>query len=313
MTTVTQDPEPVKHGVSEVRPPGYQARQVLAFPTMKTTLKSINQISHLALAIRTVPSRAFHDHEPHVQETINRQLVQGRAKNPGLTYEQFASLNPDYGRIICISLGYIAENADDDQVMHLKSYMGTEEELLNDFNQTIARFNNTFVHDKGLSYEVPFILSRMNLLKVRCANRNFATLHRPNGQSHLDLAEFHSQHGAGGRLPLSLVASMAGVALPGFDFDGPKLAEAFHNGECRLIARHAEWSVATTLNLLRILVGDYEAIPCERYYSVEADGECGHLAAADANGFCPSVWDERKQLFVSSDKIPPVLTEQIAS
>ncbi|MFA6135176.1 MAG: hypothetical protein WC869_14280 [Phycisphaerae bacterium] len=276
-------------------------------------MKSINQISHIALAIKTVPSLALHDYEPHVQDNINRLVAQARTKFPGLTYEQYASLNPDFGRIICISLGYIAENADGDPVMRLKSYQGGEEELLAEFNRSIASFRNTFVHAKGRAYDVPFILARMSARKIHCANQNFAALHRPNGHPHLDLTEYHAEQGPGGRLPLSLIASMAGVASPGFDFDGPKLSEAFHSGEHRLIARHGEWSVATTLNLLRILVGDYEAIPCERYYSVEVDGECGHLAAADANGCCPSVWDERQQLFVPTEDIPPIRTEQAAS
>lgn len=280
---------------------------------MKTTLTRINQISHIALAIKTVPSLALHDYAPRVQDDINRQLAQARTNNPGLTYEEFASLNPEYGRIVCLSLGYIAENADGDQVMHLKSYLGGEEDLLQEFNRNLANFRNTFVHAEGRSSDVPFILTRMSALKIPCANQNFATLDRPNGHPHLDLTEYHAEHGPGRHLPLSLVASMAGVDAPGFDFKGPQLSEAFHGGEHRLIARHCEWEVATTLNLLRILVGDYEAIPCERYYSVEADGECSHLAAADANGCCPSVWDERKERFVTSETIPPIWTEQRAS
>ncbi|MDI1249139.1 MAG: hypothetical protein PSV13_09775 [Lacunisphaera sp.] len=281
--------------------------------TTRTRLTRINQISHLAVSIKTVSSRALHDYEPHVQANINHLMAQARTNFPGLTYEQFAALNPDFGAIFCISLGYIAENADGDLVMRLKSYLGGEEELLAEFNHNIASFRNTFVHVKGRTFDIPFILARMSALKIRCANKNFATLHRPNGHPHLDLTEYHAEHGPGCRLPLTLIASMADVASPGFDFDGPKLSEAFHNGEHRLIARHGEWSVATTLNLLRILVGDYEAIPCERYYSVEVDGECGHLAAADANGCCPSVWDERQQWFVPTESIPLIRTELAAS
>lgn len=280
---------------------------------MKDALTSINQISHIALAIKTVPSLALHGYGPHVQDCINRQLLQGRAKNPGLTYEQFASLHPEYGRIICISLGYIAENTDGDQVMHLKSYLGGEEDLLQDFNGVLASFSNTFVHAKGRTFDVPFILARMSALKINCANQNFASLHRPNGHTHLDLTEFHAQHGSGCRLPLSLIASVRGVAPSRTDLDDSDIPEAFRNGEIRLIARQCEWSVATTLNLLRVLVGEYEPIPCERYYSVEVDGECGHLAEADANGCCPSVWEEHKQRFVTSEIIPQIWTEQRAS
>ncbi|RXK55954.1 hypothetical protein ESB00_08765 [Oleiharenicola lentus] len=280
---------------------------------MKTKLTSLNQISHVALAIKTVPRFALCDYEPQAQDNINRLIAQARSKFPGLTYEQYASLNPDFGRIICISVGYIVENADGDPVMRLKSYTGSEEEQLTEFNRHLANYGNTFVHAKGRSFDVPFILARMSAQEMHCANKNFAAQHRPNGYPHLDLTEYHADHGPGGRLPLSLVASMAGVASPGFDFNGQKLWAAFHGGEHRLIARHCEWSVATTLNLLRILVGNYEPIPCERYYSVEVDGECGHLAAADANGCCPSVWDDRPQFFVPSDRIPPIRPERFAS
>ncbi len=280
---------------------------------MKTKLSRLNQISHVALGIKTVPSLALHDYEPQLRDDINRQLVEARSKSPGLTYDQFAALNPNYGRIICITLGYIADNADGDPVMRLKSFQGGEEELLTEFNRSIANFRNTFVHEMGRTFDVAFMLARMDSLKIRCSNPNFAALHRPNGYPHLDLSEYHAGHGQGGRgLPLSLVASMAGiVSAP--SLDATSLAEAFRLGENRLIARHGEWNVATTLNLLRVLVGDHEAIPCERYYSLDADGECGHLAAADANGCCPSVWDDRQQLFVPTESIPPMLIDLEAS
>lgn len=95
---------------------------------MNTPLKSINQISHIALDIETVPNRPFTDYELSVQDYINRKLAKARDADPEMTYEKFASLNLSFGRIICLSFGCINENIRGEQVAVLKSYTGDEKD-----------------------------------------------------------------------------------------------------------------------------------------------------------------------------------------
>ena len=42
-------------------------------------LKNLNQISHIALDIETIPNRPLTDYEPPIQEYINRKLVKARS------------------------------------------------------------------------------------------------------------------------------------------------------------------------------------------------------------------------------------------
>jgi hypothetical protein len=76
-----------------------------ALERMKTPLKTINQIGHITLDLGTIPNRALSEPEPAVQEYIKRKFDKLRASDPSLTYENFASLNPRFGRIICRSWG----------------------------------------------------------------------------------------------------------------------------------------------------------------------------------------------------------------
>lgn len=148
---------------------------------MNTPLTSLNQISHVALAIETVPIRCIQEYDQSVQDQINRTLAFCRASDPGMTYEKLASRDPLLGRIICLTVGYIAENARGEQVAILKSYTGTEIEILQEFNNRFGCFRNTVVHFGGRLLDVPFLLTRMQHRGVPCRNCSLASLNRPNG------------------------------------------------------------------------------------------------------------------------------------
>lgn len=272
---------------------------------MNTPLKSLNQISHVALAIETVPNRSLQEYEQSVQDQINQKLAISRATDPGMTYDQFASGDPQFGRIICLTAGYIAENASREQVAILKSCTGPEVEILQEFDNCFGCFRNTIVHFGGRVFDVPFILTRMRENGVTCRNCNLPSLNRPNGFPHLDLQEYYAQNNASKRVPLGTLASLTGLPSPKVDLAGSTVWEAFQCGEIRRVARCCEFRVATVLNLLRVIIGGHDAIPSDRLYSVEADGQYAHLASAREDGSCPSVWDDdAKPYGVSSQLIP---------
>ena len=271
---------------------------------MKTKLTSINQTSHIALDIETIPNRPLSEYDPSVQAYLNRKIAKAQAADHSMTYEKFASLHPSFGRIICLSWGCIAENTSGEQMALVQSYTGDEEDILQKFNRQFGNYPNVFVHYNGRSFDIPFILTRMRLRRIACRNGNFADLSQPRGWHHLDLMEFYAHHDPTKRLPLGVLAALTGLPSPKQDLDGSMVFDAFQDGEIRRIARYCEWDVATVLNLLRYLVGGFDPIPPERLYSIDFDGEWGHLASAQPNGSCPSVWDEDKTAFISSDKIP---------
>lgn len=272
---------------------------------MTTILKSLSQLSHVAIDIETVPSRPLCEHEPMVQDTIKAKIEKLRKSDPGITYEKFASLHPSLGRIVCLSAGYSGEMGLERQpTLFLKSYTGSEADLLNEFNRDFSGFRNTWVHFNGRSFDVPFIVTRMRLQKICCRIPDFANLDSANGIRHLDLLEYHAFGDPAKRVSLAVLAALTGLPSPKKDLDGATVFEAFEAGEIRRIARYCERDVATTLNLLRHLVAGLPPVPPERLYSVECDGEYVSLSGMRSDGSCPSVWEDDRTVFPSSEIIP---------
>ena len=271
---------------------------------MKTTLKYINQISHFALDIETAPIMPLSEYDSSTQHYINAKIARLKVTDPTMTYEKFASLNANFGRIICLSVGYVAETADGEPAMLVRSSTGSEEDILQEFNRRFAGYQHTFVSFNGRSFDVPFMLTRMSLLRIPCLNSGFANVESRQGHPHFDLLQAHSYGDPAKRVPLQVLATLAGLPSPKMDLDGSKIWQAFQDGEIRRIARYCESDVATTLNLVRMLVGGYDPIPSERLYTVECDGELCHLAGVRPDGSCPSIWDAPRPQFASMQSIP---------
>ena len=265
---------------------------------MKTPITRVSQIKHLGLDIETVPDRELHEYEPTVRVYIERKLARAKASDPTMTYDKFASLHPNFGRVVCFSIGYMGENANGEPAMALKTYAGSEPELLEAFVRVAGPFRGVWVHYNGRAFDVPFLVSRLRHHRILGVSPHFADLCRPNGHGHIDMLEYHSLGEALRRLPLGVLASLEGLPSPKSDLDGSKIADAFRQGEIARIGRYCEWDVATVLNLQRMLVDGLEPVRSENLFSVDCDGEYRQLAAARDDGSCPSAWYEDNRLYL---------------
>ena len=120
----------------------------------------------------------------------------------------------------------------------LKSYTGSEADLLNEFNRDFRGFRNTWVHYNGRSFDVPFIVTRMRLLGIRRCIPDFDDLASANGVRHLDLLEYHAFGDPAKRVSLAVLAALTGLPSPKKDLNGASVFEAFQAGEIRRVARY---------------------------------------------------------------------------
>ncbi len=269
-----------------------------------STFKSTNQIRHLAIDIETVPVRPLEDYPSEVRAYLVQKIEAAKALDPTITYEKYASLHPSFGRIVCLSAGCLASDRHGNELIITKSFTGDELGILDQFNRQSAYFRNTFVHFNGLSFDVPFILTRMRLNRVPCMNQRFAIIRRFSFDPHLDLLEFYSQWDRAKSIPLGVLAELLGLPLPKADLSGSKICTAFAAGEIRRIGQHCEWDVATTLNLLRILVGGYDPVPPELIYSQEDENDYTQLATVlSSDSRTRSVLDPDLEILPSADPI----------
>jgi hypothetical protein len=225
----------------------------------------MKRIDHLALDIETVPCKALEDYSPAAQEQLRRKIARAAESDPEMTYEKFASLNGDLGKIICISIGSIVNGR-----IHTKSFCGEDERaILMDFNEVMGRVDGLFIHYNGLGFDVPFILRRMCHHGMRPANPRFANLKRYQYEPHLDVMMTYYNWDMRGSLSLGLLAEVHGLPTPKGDLSGEKIYGAYLNDEWERISRYCECDVATTINLWRKVIRFEPPAECDLFEGFE--------------------------------------------
>ena len=217
---------------------------------------------HLALDIETVPVQEFSAYSEAVQQKIQEHIERRQERNSDFNYEYFASIHGDFGKIICISLGYVGDNDD----IRLKSLSGDNEtELLSEFNKIIDKHSGIYIHYNGLNFDIPYIIQRMSYHGIAPASRNFTNLRRYSPEPHFDVMMQYYNWDLSRALPLGILAELQGLPSPKEELSGDKVFAAYQKGEWDRIVRYCEFDTATTLNLWRKLFLYQRIIPAEKY------------------------------------------------
>ncbi len=218
-------------------------------------------IDYLALDIETVPDRPITEYSEAVRKKVEQKISRIQEKNPEFDYNYFASIHGDFGKIICISVGYIAG----DETIHLKSFCGDDEShILNEFNN-LAEGIRVFVHYNGLNFDIPFILQRMAHHGIRPAGSRLSNLRRYSSEPHLDVMMTYYNWDMQKVLPLGILAELHGLPSPKEDISGDMVYDSYLKGEWERIKKYCEYDTATTLNLWRKLILYLPAVPPEKY------------------------------------------------
>jgi predicted PolB exonuclease-like 3'-5' exonuclease len=218
--------------------------------------------SHLALDVETVPVKEINEYSPMVQDKIMERIERRQEYNAEFNYEYFASIHGDFGKIICISIGFIA----DDDTIRLKSFSGNDESrLLTGFNQVVNKHQGIFIHYNGLNFDIPFILQRMTYHGIAPAGVRLGNLRRFSTDPHFDVMMQYYNWDLNRALPLGILAELHGLPNPKDDLSGDKVYAAYKQGEWDKIVHYCEFDTATTLNLWRKLFLYQPLISLEKY------------------------------------------------
>ncbi|GAB4375090.1 MAG: 3'-5' exonuclease [Calditrichia bacterium] len=219
-------------------------------------------VNHLGLDIETAPIRPLSDYSPAIQEKVYEKISRIQERKPEFDYVYFASIHGDFGKIICISLGYIAE----DDTIRLKSLIGEDEyQILSEFNEIIGRHKGIYLHYNGLNFDIPFILQRMSHHGIAPADPRFSDLRRFSTNPHFDVMMQYYNWDMQKVLPLGVLAELHGLPSPKESLSGEKVYEAFQNKAWEQITHYCEFDTATTLNLWNKIFYYKAAIPLENY------------------------------------------------
>jgi len=217
-------------------------------------------MNHLCIDIETIPGTKNFDHFPEsLQKRIQHKIDKGKERNPGFDWKMFAGLNGDFGRVVCISIGYISNGS-----IILKSFFGHDEEaILNDFNDAIRNFNGLFIHYNGLNFDVPFILQRLSHHYIPLSNLAFKNLRKFSEFPHYDLMQIYYNWDITRANGLEAFAVTHGMPTPKDALGGDQVYAAYLEDRWDQIPHYCEYDVATTLNGWRIVAQCERPIPLE--------------------------------------------------
>lgn len=226
-------------------------------------LNHINTTHVLFLDIETVPQvYKFEDLDAEKQDlwdTKTRYKQKGDQTAEDI-YES-AGILAEFGKIVCISVGFIQQNNDESE-LRLKSFYGDEEKkILEDFNGLLNNHYNTDRHllcaHNGKEFDFPYIARRILLNGLPLPSILDIAGKKPWEVNHLDTMQLWKFGDYKHYTSLSLLTNIFDIPTPKDDITGADVSRVYwEEHDLERIARYCEKDVAATVQLFRRYKGE---------------------------------------------------------
>ena len=198
---------------------------------MNLTVK-LNDI--LFLDIETVPQEEnWNLLSKEIQELFSKKTQYQRKE--AFTAEEFyqrAGIWAEFGKIICISVGYFVDVENRKQLRLTSFYGDDEHKLLTDFkvllDKHFAKKKNILCAHNGKEFDFPFIARRMIVHKIELPKKLNLFGKKPWEVPHLDTLELWKFGDYKHYTSLKLLTSILGIPSPKDDIDGSEVASVYY-------------------------------------------------------------------------------------
>lgn len=176
-------------------------------------------------------------------------------------YNQKAGLQAEFGKIVCITVGYIRFNSTGQPVIKTKSYANHDEsKLLTEFftflNQLVVQIPNSKLTGHSIKrFDIPFMCKRGFILGLDLPQMLVIHDKKPWQLSFIDTAELWS-HGAWQEsfTSLDILTAVLGIPSPKSDIDGSQVTEVYwRENDLQRISEYCEKDVAATSQVILAL------------------------------------------------------------
>ncbi|MDR9401549.1 MAG: 3'-5' exonuclease [Psychroflexus sp.] len=187
----------------------------------------------LFLDIETVPQyRSFSD-LPEYQQQLYADKTRYQRKDD-ISAEDFyqkAGIWAEFGKIVCISAGFIAQKGNESQ-LRITSFHGEEQNILTDFTQLLEEYFNQpqslLCAHNGKEFDFPYIARRMLINGMALPNKLQLFGKKPWEVPHIDTLELWKFGDYKHYTSLKLLASVFGIPSPKDDIDGSQVRDVFY-------------------------------------------------------------------------------------
>ncbi|MEL6389347.1 MAG: ribonuclease H-like domain-containing protein [Bacteroidota bacterium] len=195
-------------------------------------------------------------------------------------YQDKAAIYAEFGRVVCISVGILANRAGDEAPsLHIKSFAHPEEyeillalaDLLNEFYYD--RHNQFICGHNIKEFDIPFICRRMMIHRIPLPNLLDIAGYKPWQTHHLlDTMDMWKYGDYKHYTSLDLLCSVLDVPSSKSEMTGADVSTAYWDGRIADIVRYCEQDVVATVRVYQRCVGA-EMVRSESIKHVHHQGE----------------------------------------
>ena len=214
----------------------------------------------LFLDIETVPQ--YESWEEVSEETKilfeNKTQYQRKDEITASEFYESAGIWAEFGKIICISVGYFVDTSETRQ-FRIKSFFGDDEhKLLVEFKEVLenhfSKPDHVLCAHNGKEFDFPFLARRMIINKIDLPKKLNLFGKKPWEVPHLDTLELWKFGDYKHYTSLKLLTSILGIPSPKDDIDGSEVAKVYYQEKNieRIVAYCEKDTLAVAQIVLRL-------------------------------------------------------------
>lgn len=227
-------------------------------------LEKVSLEKVLFLDIETVPQTyQFPDLEEDAKHLfeLKTRFQQNEDKSFEQLYNEKASILSEFGKIVCISVGFVRETTTGKQLRMKSFYHDDEETLLNQFKKLLDEHYNTPYHilcgHNAKEFDFPYICRRMLINGIKLPATLDIAGKKPWEISHLDTMELWKFGDYKAYTSLALLCHVFKIPTPKDDISGADVARVYYEeNDLERIKMYCEKDVVALVQLFLRMKGD---------------------------------------------------------
>ena len=222
-------------------------------------IDNINIDNILFLDIETVPAFSQYDEVPDdIKPFWDKKalyLAKTEDEDPASLYER-AGIYAEFGKIICISVGYLLSSGGPEKELRLKSFYSHDEKevlegLIALLNKHYNNPNDLLCAHNGKEFDFPYLARRILINGLKLPAALDIAGKKPWEVAHLDTMVLWKFGDFKNYTSLGLLATIFGIPTPKSDIDGSDVARVYwEEKDLERIVEYCQKDVLTIAQLL---------------------------------------------------------------
>ena len=214
-------------------------------------LRNLDLAKILFLDIETVPEEEdYQNLSPFRQSLWEQKTAYQREEEPPADFYARAGIWAEFGKIVCISVGFFDINSTTEKQFRIKSFAGEERQILTQFKSLCDEHfflkSHLLCAHNGKEFDFPYLARRMVIHRISLPKILNLFGKKPWEVQHLDTLQLWKFGDYKHYTSLALLAEIFGIPTPKDDINGSDVARVYYQEkDLDRIVRYCEKDVLT--------------------------------------------------------------------